>query len=95
MPSVSEPFGISPLEGLQCGLPQSFRNRVVAERFLTNCIKVDCWDINALADAIYSICHNEVSSITCRMKANAVDQITWEKVGGIKNLYERVIAHEL
>ncbi len=26
---------------------------------LTNCIKVDYWDIHALADAIYSICHNE------------------------------------
>ena len=55
------------------------------------------WDIHALADAIYSICHNDSLFHYLQNEGkNEVDQITWEKVGArIKNLYERVLAGEL
>ena len=64
---------------------------------LDNCIKVDYWDIHALADAIYSICHNDSLFHYLQNEGkNEVDQITWEKVGArIKNLYERVLAGDL
>ena len=93
---VSEPFGISPLEAMQCGTPSIISKQSGCAEILTNCIKVDYWDIHALADAIYSICANE--SLFKYLKEegkNEVDQITWEKVGAwIATLYKRTLGWE-
>ena len=93
MPSVSEPFGISPLEAMQCGTPTIISKQSGCGEILTNCIKVDYWDIHALADAIYSICHNEsLFDYLSEEGRKEVDQITWEKVGArIKDLYLKTL----
>ena len=93
MPSVSEPFGISPLEAMQCGTPSIISYQSGCAEILHNCIKVDYWDTHALADAIYSICHNDSLFEYLQQKGKEeVDQITWEKVGLlIRSLYEKVI----
>ena len=93
MPSVSEPFGISPLEAMQCGTPSIISKQSGCAEILTNCIKVDYWDIHALADAIYSICHNDSLFNYLQTEGKReVDQITWEKVGlWIRELYERTL----
>lgn len=94
MPSVSEPFGISPLEAMQCGTPTIISKQSGCGEILTNCIKVDYWDINSMADAIYAICNNESLFRYLQEEGkNEVDQITWEKVGErIRRLYEQTIA---
>ena len=56
MPSVSEPFGISPLEAMQCSVPSIISKQSGCAEILDKCIKTDYWDIHAMADAIYSIC---------------------------------------
>ena len=64
-----------------------------AERLRRDCIKVDYWDIHALADAMYSICHNEsLFDYLAAEGKREVDQITWEKVGAwIRELYLRTL----
>lgn len=55
MPSVSEPFGISPLEAMQMGVPSIISKQSGGAEILNHVIKTDYWDIDAMADAIYSI----------------------------------------
>ena len=93
MPSVSEPFGISPLEAMQCGVPSIISYQSGCAEILDKCIKTDYWDIHAMADAMYSICTNEgLYKYLQEEGKNEVDQITWEKVGErIYNCYNQVI----
>ncbi len=82
MPSVSEPFGIAPLEAMQCGCPSIISKQSGCGEILDNVIKVDYWDIDALADAMYSVCTNEaLYNYLSEEGIKEVDRITWEKVG--------------
>jgi len=54
MPSISEPFGISPLEALQSNVPVIISNQSGVAEILTHAIKTDFWDIDAMADSIES-----------------------------------------
>lgn len=55
MPSVSEPFGIVPLEAMQSGVPVIISNQSGVAEILENAIKIDFWDTHAMADAIYGL----------------------------------------
>ena len=78
---------------MQCGTPTIISKQSGCGEILSNCIKVDYWDIHALADAIYSICHNESLFDYLSVEGKKeVDQITWEKVGArIKDLYLKTL----
>jgi glycosyltransferase involved in cell wall biosynthesis len=93
MPSVSEPFGIAPLEAMQCGCPSIISKQSGCGEILSNVIKVDYWDINAMADAIYSLCTNEGLHRYLREEGlKEVAEITWVKVGHrIRKLYDECI----
>lgn len=87
MPSVSEPFGISPLEAMQCEVPTIISKQSGCAEILDKCIKVDYWDIHAMADAIYSICNYTALYEYLKVEGKKeVDAITWDKVG------ERILA---
>ena len=55
MPSVSEPFGIVPLEAMQFNVPVIISNQSGVAEILENAIKIDFWDTFAMADAIYGL----------------------------------------
>lgn len=93
MPSVSEPFGISPLEAMQSGVPSIISKQSGCAEILDKCIKVDYWDIHAMADAMYSLCTNEgLYNYLKDEGLKEVDEITWEKVGlRIRKLYDETL----
>ena len=93
MPSVSEPFGISPLEAMQMGVPSIISKQSGCAEILTNVIKTDYWDIDAMADAInaiitYPALYNQLR----RDGLDEVNRITWDKAGQkVIDIYRKVI----
>lgn len=94
MPSVSEPFGISPLEAMQMGVPSIISRQSGCAEILNHVIKTDYWDIDAMADAIhglvsYPALHHELQ----QQGLEEIKGITWEKAGKkVVDIYKQVIA---
>jgi glycosyltransferase involved in cell wall biosynthesis len=55
MPSVSEPFGIVPLEAMQANVPVIITKQSGVAEILKYALKVDFWDTFGMADAIYGL----------------------------------------
>ena len=93
MPSVSEPFGISPLEAMQMGVPSIISKQSGCAEILNNVIKTDYWDIDAMADAINSIVTYPAMYNQLREDGLAeVNQITWDKAGRkVIDIYNKVL----
>lgn len=92
MPSVSEPFGIAPLEAIQGGVPVILSNQSGVSEVMPHAIKVDFWKVNALAGAICSVLRYESLSQVLRKNGKAhIRHLTWDKAAReVKALY-----HEL
>ena len=93
MPSVSEPFGISPLEAMQVSVPTIISKQSGCAEILDNCIKIDYWDIHAMADAIYSICTYPAMYDYLKTEGKKeVDAIKWENVGyKVRSIYDNIL----
>lgn len=93
MPSVSEPFGISPLEAMQMGVPSIISKQSGCAEILSNVIKADYWDIDAMADAIYSIItYPAMYQYLKEEGLKEVAQITWNKAGAkVIKIYKDVL----
>ena len=93
MPSVSEPFGISPLEAMEMGVPSIISKQSGCAEILDNVIKVDYWDIDAMADAMHSIVTNKALYNTLRHEGiEEINRITWEKAGQkVVDVYRKVL----
>ena len=55
MPSVSEPFGIAPLEALAHRVPVIISRTSGVSEVLTNALKVDFWDVDDIANKIVAV----------------------------------------
>lgn len=93
MPSVSEPFGISPLEAMQVGTPSIISYQSGCAEILDHAIKTDYWDIDAMADAIYAIVeYPAIYETLSREGRDEVNRITWDKAGlKVREIYNRVV----
>lgn len=52
MPSVSEPFGLTPVEAAAYGTPSAVSWQSGVSEIFKNCLKVDYWDTNLMADKL-------------------------------------------
>jgi glycogen(starch) synthase len=93
MPSVSEPFGISPLEALQSNVPVIISRQSGVSEILRHAIKIDFWDIHAMADAIYGILSYEgLHKMFARYAKEEVDSLKWENTAyNVKQIYESLV----
>jgi glycogen synthase len=79
MPSVSEPFGIAPLEAIRHDVPVIIsRNSGVAE-VVKHALKVDFWDTDDIANKIIAVLRHPPLSQTLREQADIeVRSLTWD-----------------
>jgi glycogen(starch) synthase len=59
MPSVSEPFGLTPLEAIAYGTPSLVSRQSGVSEVLNNCLKVDFWDIKEMANQITAVVQSD------------------------------------
>ena len=95
MPSVSEPFGISPLEAMRTNVPVVISKQSGVAEVLQHALKVDFWDIDALADAIYGILHYDgLRKMFARYGKSEVDSLLWENAAlKVLDIYNNVTGH--
>ncbi len=80
MPSVSEPFGITPLESLMHGTPALVSKQSGVSEVVTHVLRADFWDIDDMADKVLSILQNDVLKFTLSRQGNKeVKNIDWKK----------------
>lgn len=95
MPSVSEPFGISPLEAMQCGTPTIISKQSGCAEILHHAIKTDYWDIQTMADYIHAIVKYPAmyEALHCN-GLKEVDTIRWEYAGQkVRAIYDRLLGY--
>jgi glycosyltransferase involved in cell wall biosynthesis len=94
MPSVSEPFGIAPLEALGHRVPVLISRTSGVSEILTNALKCDFWDIDDMANKIVAVLRHPPLQRTLRDSGFfEVRGITWDGAAAkVEAVYERAIS---
>lgn len=93
MPSVSEPFGLVPLEALQHGTPSLISKQSGVGEVLKHVLKVDFWDVDDMANKIlaalrYPVLRNQIVEEGKRQ----MERMTWREAAvKIAELYQRLV----
>ena len=93
MPSVSEPFGISPLEAMRANVPSIISKQSGVAEVLDYAVKVDYWDVDAMADAIYGfVKYPALAKMFSEKGLEEVTGLKWNSAAAkIKAVYEDAI----
>ncbi len=80
MPSVSEPFGITPLEAMRNGVPVIISKQSGVSEVISHCLKCDFWDVNELAQRILGVLEHSVLHEEMQMNGSEeVLQLSWDE----------------
>ena len=78
MPSVSEPFGIAPLEAMSHDVPVIISKQSGVSEVLTHALKVDFWDVNEMANKIVAVLkHPPLASMLREHGSFEVRRLQW------------------
>ena len=80
MPSISEPFGLTPLEATVYGAPSLVSKQSGVSELLKNCLKIDFWDVNEMANQILAVVQHD--SLRRELTAGAyreLQNLSWHK----------------
>ena len=93
MPSVSEPFGISPLEAMRSNVPTIISHQSGVAEVLDYAIKVNYWDVDAMADSIYGlITYPALAKMFSEKGMEEVNNLKWFNAATkIKDVYQQAI----
>jgi len=81
MPSVSEPFGITALEAVSAGTPSILSKTSGVAEALNNCLTVDFWDVDEMANKIISILKYDALRNTLSEEGiKEIDLFSWDRV---------------
>lgn len=89
MPSVSEPFGVTPLESMSSGIPVILSKQSGVSEVITHALKVDFWDTDEMANSILAVLRHPVLKETLSQEGiRQVEGVTWDKAAKkMKTLY--------
>lgn len=93
MPSVSEPFGISPLEALALDVPVIVSRQSGVAEILTSALKVDFWDVDDLANKIIALLRHEALARQLREDGKGeISSFRWDEQGKlVAEVYKEVV----
>ena len=78
MPSVSEPFGIAPLEAMSHDVPVIISKQSGVSEIVAHALKVDFWDINEMANKIVAVLRHPPLASTLRQHGSfEVNRLSW------------------
>jgi glycogen synthase len=90
MPSVSEPFGLVPLEAMRINVPVVISKQSGVAEILQHALKIDFWDVEGMADAIYGLIHyNALSDVFKKYGKEEVENLKWDDAAiKVKDVYQ-------
>jgi glycosyltransferase involved in cell wall biosynthesis len=94
MPSVSEPFGIAPLEAMNRNVPVLISKQSGVAEIVSHALKVDFWDINEMANKMIAVLKRpSLQKTLSRNGFHEANKFNWEDSAlKVKKIYEEVIA---
>ena len=92
MPSVSEPFGLVPLESIQHGTASLITKQSGVAEVLTHVLKVDFWDIEEMANKIVAaLRYEQMNGQLVREGKKEIVKLSWRNAADkVKNLYQNL-----
>lgn len=95
MPSVSEPFGIVPLEAMLAGVPVIISRQSGVAEIVNFAFKTDFWDTFAMADAIYGLLkYPALAKMFSKHGAIEAGNLQWKRSAGlISNIYFELVGN--
>lgn len=80
MPSVSEPFGITPLESIGFGTPTLISKQSGVREVLHNTLEVDFWDVDEMANQITAVVQNDALRNELQINSHReLERMNWDK----------------
>lgn len=94
LPSVSEPFGITPLEAMDAGTPVLISRQSGVSEAVQHALKVDFWDTDEMASKILSVLqHDSLAKTLSQNGAQEVLSVNWNKAAKkVQQVYRKIIS---